>query len=267
MGKKNNLNISKIDKLLKLAKSPPDESLLGRFFSICIGEEIESALTEKERHWVSVNLDGNPAWQEKWHELETDFGNTVDWKANAWTPSKAAAKPKRQSQKLALTDLFDRVFPTPALRLAAAAVIICIVVYSGLRTVGNATLSKTYHLASISDYEGVLSENVRGEGFTNEFSDGISELLAAPSDWLGLFPHYDRGRVDQAIQHLTHAFQTTEDEFQKSEIAFFLGKAYLMKKDIAKTRQWLNQVIAQNVADYRKDARDLLQKLATDAQR
>ena len=261
MKKKAELTISKIDQFLQLAKTPPDESLLRRFFSACAGEEIESPLTKNERRWVSLNMEANPSWQEKWTELENQFGESVDWKAEAWTPPEHIDIPKPQRQRRTFAELFDVFVPVPALRFAAAAAPVIIVLYGGLRVIGTTTLSESYHLASISDYENVLSESVRGELSTSEFSAGVRELLAAHSDWFGLFPHYDLTRIDNAIPQLRIAFQDTEDEFQRTEIAFFLAKAYLMKEDAKSAKKWLNEVLAQNVADYREDAAELLKKL------
>jgi FimV-like protein len=60
---------------------------------------------------------------------------------------------------------------------------------------------------------------------------------------------------------LNNAFNGTTDPFQRTESAFFLAKAHLMKADVDSARHWLGQVLEQQVADYRDEATQLLNRL------
>ena len=93
------------------------------------------------------------------------------------------------------------------------------------------------------------------------FAEAARALLAAPQSTLGLFPRYDEARVAQALRHLHAAYDATLDPFQRAEIAFFLAKAYLMQQDVAPARGWLEQVQAQQVADYQAETARLLHAL------
>ena len=256
------LDAAAIDQLLHLGKSPPDELLLRRYFRACEGEVLESPLPAAERRWISVNLDDHPAWQQKWVELEKELGRSVDWRAQALfpqaqVPSKSVFKPRLLTMRL------PQWQPQSAFRFAMAALAF-IVLYGTLWLAGRLGLPETYTLASVDAYEDILRVESRGERTgVNEFTAGVSALLSSPRGWLGLFPHYNQTKVDEAIGHFHRAFQAAEDPFHKAEIAFFLAKAFLMKEDVSNAKDWLEQVLAQNVADYRDDATHLLKKLTS----
>ncbi|MDZ7344384.1 MAG: hypothetical protein ONA90_07700 [candidate division KSB1 bacterium] len=256
------LTVPTVDQYLRLAHAPPDEALLRRYFAACKGEHIELPLTEVERRWVTVNLEANPIWQQKWQELEEELGKAMDWRLQALFPQ-AKDKPEFRFHLRGIGGIFELSLPAWAFRLAVA-VMIVLAVYGALWVAGKTRLPETHQLASISEYRDELAAGVRGASATSsrEFSAGAAALLAAPRNWLGLFPRYDSAHVDSAITHFQCAFAAVNDPFQRAEIAFFLAKAHLMKGDARPAEYWLNQVLAQNVADYREEATTLLQKLA-----
>ncbi len=254
--------VSNIDQFLRLAHAPPDEALLRRYFAACEREKNELPLSGAERRWVTVNLEANPIWQEKWKALEEELGKPVDWRLHALFPEPAVkSQPFRGPRWLVAP--FRLRQPQWTFRHAFATAMALIALYATLWLFGRLTLSENYSLASVTDYREVLRGESRGRHSTaiDEFSAGAAALLAASRDWLGLFPHYDRARVDAAIQHFHRAFQMAEDPFLKAEIAFFLAKAHLMKDEASNAKHWLKQALAQNVADYREEAKLLLEKL------
>lgn len=254
--------VSTIDQFLRLAHAPPDEALLRRYFAACEREKNELPLTETERRWVTVNLEANPIWQEKWKALEEELGQPVEWRLHALFPEPAVkSQPFRGPRWLVAP--FRLRQPQWAFRYAFTAAMALIAVYGMLWLFGRLTLSENYALASVTDYREVLSGESRGRHSTaiGEFSTGAAALLAASRDWLGLFPHYNRAQADTAIVHFQRAFEAANDPFQRAEIAFFLAKACLMKTDLDHAKHWLEQTLAQNVADYREEAKLLLERL------
>lgn len=256
------LTASTIDQFLRLAKAPPDEALLRRYFSTCAGKEVISPLTAAERRWVTVNLDANPSWQQKWVELEEKNGKPVSWQLHARS-AEPAVKSKSSHRMRWWAEFFEIFQPQPAFRYAITAALVGAVLYGTLWLGGRLLLPQTYALASVDDYKEVLRVEVRGasSAATREFSAGAASLLAAPRHWLGLFAHYDPARVDTAMAHFHRAFGAANGPFQRAEIAFFLAKAHLMKDDAGHAKPWLEQTLAQNVAEYRDEAKALLEKL------
>jgi hypothetical protein len=257
------LAASTIDRFLRLAKAPPDEALLRRYFFACAGKEIPSPLTAAEHRWVTVNLDANPSWQQKWKELEAGYGSPVNWRLHARFPE-PAIKSKSSHRRRWWAEFLEIFQPQPAFRFAAAAALVCAILYGTLWLGGRLMLPQTYALASVDAHKDDLRVKVRGgsSAATREFSAGAAALVAAPRHWLGLFSHYDPARVDTALAHFHRAFDAANDPFQRAEIAFFLAKAYLMKDDAGHAKPWLEQTLAQNVAEYRDEAKALLEKLA-----
>ncbi|MBC6950576.1 hypothetical protein DWB58_21835, partial [candidate division KSB1 bacterium] len=227
----------------------------------CEGKGIESHLTEAERRWVTVNLDANPSWRQKWQALEEELGKSVDWRAQALFPE-PVVKPPSSLRAGAIGEIFNLLQPSWPFRFAVAAMIV-LALYGTLWLIGRATLAETHQLASIAQYQDDLAAKIRGASTaaSRDFSGGAAALLAAPKDWLGLFPRYDLAKIDEAMTHFQSAFENAPDPFQRAEIAFFLAKACLMKNDARQSKHWLNQVLAQNVVDYREEAKALLQKL------
>jgi hypothetical protein len=264
MPKKNNaeFEIATINQYLRLAHAPPDEALLRRYFTACEGKKNASSLTGAERRWVTVNLEANPVWQHAWAELEKEAGKAVDWRFHALYPE-AQVKWKLLQSLRSWMGRFQFSPPQWALRYAIAAALVFAVLYGSLWLAGKQMLPRTYELASVDAYHEVLNVEIRGEGSaaTREFSAGAAALRAARRDWLGLFPHYDQAQADTAIAHFHRAFEAANEPFQRAEFAFFLAKAYLMKTDLDHAKQWLEQTLAQNVADYREETRLLLEKL------
>lgn len=251
-----------IDQYLRLAHAPPNEALLRRHFAACKGGQNESPLTEAERRWVTVNLETNPVWQHAWAELEKEAGKAVDWQCYALSPE-APAKWKPIQSLRAFVERFQFFQTQWAFRYAIAAGLAFTVLYGTLWLVEKQMRPRTHALASVEAYHEVLSVGIRGESLAaaREFSAGAEALLAAPKNWLGLFPHYGRTQAETAIAHFQRAFEMANDPFQRAEIAFFLAKACLMKNETSHAKYWLNQVLAQNVADYREEARLLLEEL------
>lgn len=241
---------TRIDTLLRLASTAPDENLLRRFFAASTGAA--DTLTDTERRWVTTNLAANPAWQESWQRLEEEYGKAV-----AWTPSppRPAIGERPPSRGL----LSRRGVGRPLV----AGLLGLVLLYGVLWAAGRFATPDTYPLAAVTDYENVLRATARSADVEapSDFSTGAVALLAASRSTLGLFPHYDLAQTERARTHLRRAFDQTPEPFQRAEIAFFLAKAALMQNDVPAARAWLEQVPAQNVADYRDEAAALLQQL------
>lgn len=232
---------AQIDAFLRVAVTPPDEELLHRY------RTAKASLTEAERSKVEANLAFNPHWQEAERRLVTEEEQKREGRP-AFTPLR-----------------FLR--PRTLLDWAVAATIVLLALYGILWFASRATLSESYSLASVSEdpYESRLIETVRRSenGPRGDFERGAAALLAAPRSTLGLFPHYDPVQADSAVLYLERAFEATTEAFQRAEIAFFLGKAYLMHENTTAARDWLNRSLDQNVSVYREDAQELLVALDT----
>jgi len=250
---------SDIDRLLKLAQQPPDDELLRRFFQASKARAEEHGFDENEYRWLSVNLNSNPLWQEKWRELEQEAGIQVDW--NTLSPPKV----RQPEQENHFRWRFDIPRLVPAFRFAAGLALVLLISYGGLRVVSELRTPATYELASLDDYRADFSDLRRAAGLVGEsdFESALQLLFNAKRDWLGLWPRYDAARVNSAIALLRAEFDKTDEPFMRAEIAFLLGKAYLMTNHIEEARTWLEAVLDQNVADYRREAQHLLGQLPT----
>jgi hypothetical protein len=258
---KNEFNSRRIDEFLRLAQEPPDEALLRRYFLSCTRKEVLPPLTDAERRWVTVNMDANPSWQQSWERLEKEFGRGADWRKKALFPASPQQR-KQDSVNYPGTEDYRLPFISTSWRYAAAAAVLLFALYGTLWFAGRATLPETYPMASLNGYEETLSNQIRSKtAKEDEFSKGIEALLGAQESTLGLFPHYNPANVSEAIAHLNQAFDSAIDPFQRAEIAFFIGKAYLMRADKMNAKYWFEEVLVQNVADYREEAVELIGEL------
>jgi len=271
---KNPPSRAQIDQYLRLALASPDEDLLRRYFNECLGhgQKPEETLTTAERRWVHVNLEANPRWQESWRRLEEEVGHGVGMIDPESPVSTRLDYADVQSKGNSLLKLLRSIQPITLPQLAVAIFAVLIALYGLFWLASRAALPETYYLASLDAKEEELSQSVRrlnqrslGEVpvVQNEFAQGAKALLEAPQHTLWLFPRYDHAQVDSAITHLERAFEATQESFQRAEIAFFLAKAYLMQENVPAARDALNNVLAQNAADYRDDAEELLRRLDT----
>ncbi len=249
------LDKPRIDQFVALALAAPDEALLRRYFAECAGSQPEPSvsLTEAERRWVVVNLEANSGWQAAWRRLEEEAGRAVARPRQPLPPippRTPARAPHRRERRRG------------AVRTALTGAVALVGIYGVLWTTGRVMQPATYQMASVQGYEAVLREQARSaESDLGERAQGVNALLAAPRHTLGLFPRYDAEQAQRAATHLEEAFSATPDSFQRSEIAFFLAKAYLMQDDVPNARRWLEQGLAQQVADYREETIRLLETL------
>ena len=255
---KGSLDSKRIEDFLRLAMAAPDEALLRRHFAGCAGQPASAPLTDVERRWVVTNLQANASWQEHWQGLEAELGRPVSWVRKAMPDMPKTVAQDRPSVKQAWR---SRLLTAQC--LAPAAVLLVVFLYGVLWLTGRLLLPPTYALTSLTDYQEALTETVRSSqtDTRSDFARGAEALLAAPQSTIGLFPHHDRGQAERALTHLRRAFEQVQDPFERAEMAFFLAKASLMKDDVSSARHWLEQVLAQNVADYREDAATLLRQL------
>lgn len=257
----NELNSRRIDQFLRLAQEPPDEPLLRRYFLKCSGNEVLPPLTDAERRWVTANMEANLSWGQFWEKLEEESGQVVNWRKEALFPE-LPARQKSGTKNYPGTADYRASFVSTAWRYAAAAVILLFALYGALWFAGRAVLPETYQLASLDGYEEKLTGQIRSKTTAeDEYSKGIAALLSAQESTLGLFPRFNQANITEAIAHLTQGYDSATDPFRRAEIAFFLGKAYLMKADRANAKYWFEEALAQNVADYRVEAAELIKKL------
>ena len=234
---------SKLHDHLRLATEPPDPDLLRRYWHESTGSPKGTLLTEAEKRWVTTNIELNPAWQDAWSKVHnvTDLGKS--------TP--AADRPPFSHKK-------RLVFKT----LGSAALL-----YGLLWVGGRALLPETHALASTEAFENHLDRQTRSTSTEAQtrFAAAARSLLTADESTLGLFPRYDQERAQEAIENLNQAFAISSDPFERAEIAFFLGKAHLMRSNIDSARFWLKRVEVQQVTDYRSEAADLLEQIESAA--
>ena len=171
--------------------------------------------------------------------------------------------PKKISPLPPKTDSFKYLY-----QFAAMFAVLASSLYGLLWFLSQSSLSPTFELANVNSYESQildLSTNTRivnpDSAMNENLKRGTQALLSAPVNTLGLFPRYERFQVLQAINHLIPAYETSNSEFVRAEIAFYIAKAFLMLEDLPQSKQWLQISLAQNVTLKRKEAQGLLQAL------
>ena len=232
---------SQIDSHVRLAAEPPDQELLRRYFQESDGATDTDRLTEAEKRWVATNIELNPTWQKAWSTIvEASSRKTSHFRRD-----------HRSSHRRK--------------RLLMASLAGAISLYGVLWIGGRAFLPDTYPLASIKEHENHLDRQTRSTVTESQtrFAAASRAMLTANESTFGLFPGYDREKTRQAIKDLTRAFEMSSDPFERAEVAFFLAKAHLMESDALSARIWLQRVEAQQVADYRAEAAELLAELET----
>jgi hypothetical protein len=259
------LGNERIVQLLRTA-SEPDEALLRSYFLECIGKEQEltTPLNDSQRRWVAVNVDGNPNWTRVWQRLEREFGRTVDCRFKVPLPESTfeskSVKGIRTFLQNSIIYFSDSRFRILRYALAPG---ILVILYLILRWFGQLNLPESNVWASIEAYQQNLEINMQTRRHTSVVQSGLAQgsqaLLAARRSWLGLFPRYDRAQVNNAVTHLEPAFKAAKDEFQKAEIAFLVGKAYLMLDDKTTACKWFEKADSENVRDYYTDDINKLQ--------
>ena len=135
--------------------------------------------------------------------------------------------------------------------------------YGSLRIASHVLLPEIHEIASIDRYENRLRNQISPRGTSTEpkYAEGVSKLLAAESDVIGLFPKYDQQLAQEAAETLIEAYEETSDEILKAERAFFIAKAYLMQDNRGEARIWLDDIRTLKVAAFQADALALIQDL------
>lgn len=95
----------------------------------------------------------------------------------------------------------------------------------------------------------------------DEFARGAAALLQAPGKTLGIFPYFDRAKLEEAVAHFQNAFENTENPAIRNHSAYYLGKAYLMLAEPERACDWLKGVQESRAVDYREEAERLLKTL------
>lgn len=260
---------ARIEEFLRWAEAPPDADLLRRYFNECAGLSIEQEdkLQRGERLWVKENLMGNPSWQESWKGLEEGLGKRVNQGDLPSLPllDQVPAPPVKSATSNFLASLFASLRgisvspPFSPLRLVPASIVL-LALYGSLWLAGLAVQPQSHSLAAVADYKEELTDRRRNVTEVSDFTLGATALLSASESTFGLFPRYDEAIVDTAIVHLKRVFEESTSNL-RAKAAFFLAKAYLMQDDIPQARAMLQEVLNQNVTDFRTDAEDLMQKL------
>lgn len=245
-----------IERYLKLALAPPDEALLRRYLGLEPGSPSAGSgypcLGREEVRWVETNLAYNPAWQRcRDLLLERERG-----------PHSAESRGYSSSRPPRVRDaghrgVLGRV-PLPV-RVALCG----LAVYASLWVGGRQQAGPTFYLANVGGYEQVLERPMRGEDPVRHtaFRQGATALLAARRTTFGLFPRYDANRIEEAEDAFSLAYEMYKDPFHRAEIAFFLGKAALMRENEGEAKLWFERALSYDVADYREEAQAILTEL------
>lgn len=182
-------------------------------------------------------------------------------------------------------------------RYSFISLISLVIIIIGLIITSNAVTTKTAKLAEINDnsiyyvtrgrasenfQKGLLSlENKNFDSAVGYFENdiklnkdeetlfythyilGLTFLEDAQTDFIGLFPTYDKGKVQKAIENLeTCISKNSSDKFPDitSKSYFYLGKANLMLGKVEDAKKNLNQVIDRKGSKM-EEAKQLLDDL------
>ncbi len=134
---------------------------------------------------------------------------------------------------------------------AAAAVVFCLVFYGALAFVSQTSRSDLDRLAAFEDFEaeglrmrgGVTPpDNVSSEEL---YQGALEHLRDARKHTLGLFPHYDQERLNEAADLLRRVVaQDPEESSLRAEANFILAKIHLSQEDVDGARAALQAVLA-----------------------
>ncbi len=123
-----------------------------------------------------------------------------------------------------------------------------------------------YYLARLNPTETEMiklsSSSTRGNDATQLSNQDITSLLDAETQILGLFPVFDKTKIEKAIKSLTAAYNSTDENFYQQKYAYFLGKAFLMENDKATALKWF--ITVDNIkleSFYKNSANNLISKL------
>lgn len=135
-----------------------------------------------------------------------------------------------------------------------AAVIATVALYGILYTGGQLARPLHERLAQFNDEELSLEgfSNVRGSESADEtraavisYLNALEQLRGAETSFIGLFPTFDKGRLDSAAALLNSVIRIEPSEsFLAGEAAFLLGKTELARGNIDAASQAFSRVIA-----------------------
>ena len=182
--------------------------------------------------------------------IEQEISNVVQTERNTVFSNLLRSREQTKNSKHIIRQIY----------IAAAAAIIIVGSVFGIRMFFEAE----YHeLAALTSSEreslNIISRN--DSTIATEFSNGAEAILVAPENRFGFIPHFDQEQVRLAVIHLQKAFETTADPFEKAKLAYFLGKAHLMKADTKNAQYWLQIAVDQNVDTYSDKASFLVLEL------
>ena len=153
---------------------------------------------------------------------------------------------------------------------AAAAVVALAALYSVLYKIGGMTQPETARLARFDREELVVEgfEAVRRGGASGEEASATAEYLAALDDlsqaersFIGLFPRFDRARLDAASAHLQRVLDLEpEGSFLAGEAAYLLGKVHLARGELNEAEARFKGVVGEQ-SRRAEEAAAILQKL------
>lgn len=129
-------------------------------------------------------------------------------------------------------------------------------------------LSKGFSAFQTKDYQQAIGELERfiaeNPGDPNLFSAhyfaGLAYLTESKSDFLGRFENYNSIQIENGVQHLKIAESLTDNLGLKEDCYWYLGKAYLMKKDREKATEMFQKVIDLQGRRFR-DAQEMVREI------
>lgn len=109
-------------------------------------------------------------------------------------------------------------------------------------TKGMQSFNQKNYTTAIEQFNDFLKENP--ENYSAHYYAGLSTLLLAKKGLPGLSYTYDQTKVNTGIIFLNHALQNAgENKYYLEDCYWYLGKAYLMKKNLTESRKFFNQIL------------------------
>lgn len=242
------------DDLRNIPDTPPGSHLSDDEFVNYVMEH----LSEEEVKRIDLHL---AACEPCAAEMERLLEGAESW--SGITGEQRMADVRRKAQKNEFSVLnFERFLGRQALtRYAAVAVVLLAVLGGTLWYAGPFPQTTTDRIAYIQENMVGKTSNIKGESNPVEqaYNAGIKSLYAAQKrQWL-FFLYYDSSLAAEGINHLEFAYNNTLREFDRAEIAVYIARAHLMRKDFESAIYWLGECFAQQAnEEKRREAAKIL---------
>ncbi len=107
---------------------------------------------------------------------------------------------------------------------------------------GMESFNQENYTRAIKQFQTILKNNP--DNYTANYYAGLSYLLTAKKGLPGLPYKYELTKVKAGIKFLTKALQSSgENKFYIEDCYWYLGKAYLMKGDVSKSREYFEKIL------------------------